>query len=97
MSLAEVWHRETGGLSSPTEIAQHWAYREIIEMGEDVVPLILGDLRDRGGQWYTALREITGANPVPADARGNARRVKEAWFQLSHNGCTNHCNPPQTA
>ena len=48
-------------------------------MGEAAVPLILNDLQARGGEWYAALRSITGASPAPADGQGDIRRMTEAW------------------
>lgn len=79
--LADQWHEETGFLSSPSQIAMHCAYQRIIGMGPRAIPLILEDLRERGGQWYWALGAITGESPVPPEASGNARRVKDAWLQ----------------
>lgn len=79
-ALADQWHDETGLLSSPMQIAMHPAYQRIIGLGERVVPFILSDLRTRGGQWYWALRALTGAAPVPPDAAGNIRVAKAAWL-----------------
>lgn len=79
--LADEWHAETGHLSSPRQIATHPAYQRIIGLGDRVIPLILSDLRRRGGEWYWALRYITGQWPVPDDAAGDVRRMKEAWLR----------------
>jgi len=78
--LAARWHADTGGISAPSRIVSHDAYLQIISMGLDALPLILEDLRKNGGYWYPALRVITGAWPVPAEARGKPRLMKEAWF-----------------
>ena len=53
--LADTWRGETGGLSSPMQIAAHPAYQCIIGMGEQALPYIFEELRERGGQWYVAL------------------------------------------
>lgn len=79
--LANKWHEETGFISSPSDIAMHPAYQRILGMGEKALPFIFEDLRTRGGQWYWALRYITGASPVPPDASGNARRVRDTWLE----------------
>ena len=79
--LADIWRDETGALSSPSQIATHPAYQRIIDMGDRVLPYIFEDLQERGGQWYVALRAITGASPVPPEASGRARQVREAWLQ----------------
>jgi hypothetical protein len=81
--LADTWHDETGGLSSPSQIAAHPAYQRIIGMGEQALPFIFEDLRERGGQWYVALRTITGASPVSPKASGRVRVVREVWLQWS--------------
>lgn len=79
--LAEEWHGETGHLSSPQQIALHHAYQSIIGLGEPAIPLILADLKERGGQWYWALHAITNASPVPVDDAGNIAKMKEAWLR----------------
>ena len=79
--LTETWREETGGLSSPGQIAAHPAYQQIISMGRPVLPLILEELRASGGHWYVALHAITGASPVPPEASGRARLVRDAWLQ----------------
>ncbi|MEX0784235.1 MAG: hypothetical protein WD557_16465 [Dehalococcoidia bacterium] len=79
-ALSDWWHEGTGFLSSPNEIQAHPAYQRIMELGPDAVPLILADLRDRGGFWYPALRALTGVNPVPAEARGKPTLMKKAWL-----------------
>ena len=79
--LADTWREETGGLSSPSQIAAHPAYQRIIGIGEPALPLIFEDLQTRGGHWYLALRAITGASPVPPEVSGRARLVRESWLQ----------------
>ena len=78
-TLADRWHKETDMLASPTKITRHPAYLEIIGMGESTIPMILKDLRARGGDWYAALRSLTKASPVPPDARGDVQRMTEVW------------------
>jgi hypothetical protein len=79
--LADEWHKETGHLSSPEDIALHPAYLRIIGMGPAAIPFILDDLRRRGGQWYLALRALTGTSPVTSEMSRSARSVKQAWLQ----------------
>lgn len=80
-ALAKEWREGTGLLSSPSQIAMHPAYLRIISMGASVVPFILKDLQRHGGQWYLALRAITGASPVPEGARHTSREVRDIWLQ----------------
>ena len=59
----------------------HPAFREIISLGEAVVPLMLRDLEERPRLWVWALPEITGTNAVPASDRGKIRKMSEAWVR----------------
>jgi hypothetical protein len=79
--LAAVWRAETRYLSSTTMMFSHPAYQEIIAMGEAVVPSLLRDLEKEPDHWYGALRAITGAQPVPAEDRGNITRMAAAWLR----------------
>lgn len=56
--LAAEWRRDTEHLSSTTAIVSHSAYRQIIDMGSAIIPLILSDLERNGGYWFPALEAI---------------------------------------
>ncbi len=79
--LEAIWNAETSYLSSYTDIVEHPAFREIIAMGEPVVPLLLRDLAERPRLWVWALPEITGEDPVPPEEAGNIARMSEAWLR----------------
>lgn len=79
--LANRWHDETDFLSSPTNITGNDTYLEIISMGKEVIPFILEDLKERGGNWYRALRILSGEDPVLPEARGDVEHMKSAWLQ----------------
>jgi hypothetical protein len=79
--LAAQWRKAVGPLSCVTRITQHPAYREIISLGREVVPLILRDLERQPDHWFTALREITGADPVPPEDQGRIERMAAAWVR----------------
>jgi hypothetical protein len=78
--LADAWHAATGHLSSMSRAASHPAYQEIIGLGPEVVPLLLRDLEDRHSHWFSAIRELTGANPIPPEAAGNIPAMAAAWL-----------------
>ena len=78
--LASEWQRETAHLSSPTAIAEHHAYRKIIDMGEDAIPWILRDLEATHSQWFWALRCIAGESPVRPEDRGNIEAMTATWL-----------------
>jgi hypothetical protein len=79
--LAAIWEAETLVLSNPNAITSHWAFQEIIRLGEAVVPLLLRDLEREPHLWVWALPEITGENPVPPADAGNIRKMSEAWLR----------------
>jgi hypothetical protein len=79
-SLAKEWVEDTALTSSMDEIVESEPYRAIIEMGDSVVPLILEDLKTSPKHWFSALNEITNADPVPADAAGNLLAMAQAWL-----------------
>lgn len=78
--MASAWKADTAHISSPEVIAEHPAYREIIEMGSVVVPLILKDLETTHAQWFWALREIAGEYPVKPIDHGDVRAMADAWI-----------------
>ena len=80
-ALADQWRRETGGLSSISQMAAHPAHQEIIEMGPAVIPLVLRELQERGGHWFAALRALTGENPVPREFAGRIPKITELWLE----------------
>ena len=82
--LEAVWNAETALLSSASKIIGHPAFREIVSMGEPVVPLMLRDLEKEPSFWVWALSEITGADPVPASDRGNIAKMSNAWLRWAH-------------
>jgi hypothetical protein len=81
MQLVERWRRETRGISSTTELTTHPAYQQIIEMGEAVIPLLLKEVEKKSGQWFMALKAITGEDPVPTEFRGRTQEMVKAWLE----------------
>ena len=79
--LADRWERETVFLSRIDLAIKHPAHQEIVAMGEPVVPLILERMRKKGGHWFTALRDLTGADPIQPAERGYVSAMQEAWLE----------------
>jgi hypothetical protein len=71
---------EVGHLSSYSAIVNHPVFREIVALGEAVVPLMLRDLEEGPRLWVWALPEITGADPVSPGDGGNIAKMSEAWL-----------------
>ena len=78
--LAAEWKHDTAHQSSPSVIAEHRAYQEIIDMGKDAIPLILRDLEDSHAQWFRALRSIARESPVRPEDRGDIHAMTAAWL-----------------
>jgi hypothetical protein len=78
--LKTEWEDATQYHSSTRVITGHPAYREIITLGKDVVPLLLRDMEETHNHWFCALREITGAQPIPESAAGNIPRMVQIWL-----------------
>jgi hypothetical protein len=77
--LVAEWRSAVAHLSSTTRRVQHPAYRGIIALGSQVVPLLLRELKARPDHWFAALRALTGIDPVPPVDRGKMAAMTEAW------------------
>ena len=80
--LARQWREETAHLSSVAMMAEHSAYKQIINMGMAAVPMILQELRREPDHWFWALSVITQENPVNAGDAGDISKMTKAWLQL---------------
>ena len=80
--LVAAWKtaRSESVSSSLSEIFAHPAYRQIIAMGRPAVPLLLAELQREPDWWFAALKEITGADPVPPASRGKLPEMTSAWL-----------------
>lgn len=81
MRLAKQWERETRHMSLLSDIVSHPAYQQIIDIGPEVIPLILEELRQEPNYWFSALRAITGDNPVKPEDRGRLQKMTQAWLE----------------
>jgi hypothetical protein len=78
--LADRWLDETAYLSSTDDTVAHPAFKEIVSMGEAVIPLILRRMEKGEGHWFLALSRITGEKPYPPSAAGKIEQIDQAWF-----------------
>jgi hypothetical protein len=83
--LEAEWKAATQFLSDPDQITSHPAFRQIVGLGTEVVPLLLRDLQSAPALWVWALPEITGENPVPDEDRGDIRKMSAAWVAWGRN------------
>ena len=71
-ALTADWQAATRFSADPAAAVGHPAYRAVVGLGPDAVPLILAALVDAPDPWFAALRELTGADPVPVADRGRS-------------------------
>jgi hypothetical protein len=83
--LATQWKNETKFLSSITDKALHPSYQRIIGLGPDAIPIILMELRTKGGHWFWALESITGVNPVLPEHYGDVKNMVQDWLAWGQN------------
>lgn len=77
--LAADWSENTAHVSSVDDLVAHPCYQEIINLGWDVVPLLLIDLQKNRRFWFPALYAITKVRPYDLSDAGNGRRMTDAW------------------
>ena len=83
--LNNTWQAETLFSSSINEIVNNSAYRSIINLGGDVLPLIINDLKTTENHWFYALEAITGHNPIKAENKGIVSFMKNDWIEWAEN------------
>lgn len=84
-SLKYNWIEDTKISSSLSIIYNHPAYKKIIEMGEEVLPLIFHDLLKNDNFWFKALRDITGVNLTNKENQGKFHILKQDWINWAKN------------
>jgi hypothetical protein len=77
-TLVDEWRNDTQHMSSVKKMVAHPSYKQIIEMGREVLPLLFRELSAHGDHWLVALSAITGEDPVPEDAK--FREAVSAWL-----------------
>ena len=83
-SNLKKWQEATADLSSLSAIINHSAYKRIIGLGPQVLPLIFLEMQKEPDFWFDALRSITGINddedPVRSRDRGNLQAMTISWL-----------------
>jgi hypothetical protein len=80
-AAVERWQQDTIFDSLPDEMKDHDSFREIVEVGNSVVPLIAAHLRRSPSFLFLALEDIFEEDPVPEEAYGNLQATVSAWLQ----------------
>ena len=89
IALADRLEAKSQIFSFIGQMADHLADHQIVEMGEEAIPLVLSRPEQQGGPWYRALECITGVpstGGITALAAGGGCFVDEvavnaAWLQ----------------
>jgi hypothetical protein len=80
---ADKWRRETAHVSSPSQMMMHPSYQAIMGMAqgqeEEMVRLMLRDLRDNRTPWFWALSYLTHDNPIQRSDAGRLDKMIKAW------------------
>ena len=86
-ALSQEWKKQTAGLPRVIDKIGHESYAQIISLGMEAVPHILADLQkgDDPAHWFEALRQITGADPIPEGDRGDLNEMAKAWIRWGRN------------
>ena len=78
--LARNWKQGTLVMSSSPQIYEHDAYRQIVDLGEQVLPFIFDELRRSNDiHWIQALEEISDFRRPKSGATPDA--VIQAWLR----------------
>jgi len=79
--LVRKWREERGSTSSIVRITNCESYRAIIGFGKKAIPMILQQLQQTPDFWFAALRALSDEDPVGEDARGNVKKMTDAWIR----------------
>lgn len=79
--LVDQWRYQTIYSSFVEEKTKHSAFKQIVAIGQDAIPLILREIYVRSDFLYLALQMITGENPVPQRDRGKVHAAVDAWIE----------------
>ena len=80
--LVDEWKRGRGHSSKLTDLVMHPAFQRIIGIGERAVPLLIEEMKERPDHWISALRAITGVDPVPRESWGKLREIAASWDRV---------------
>lgn len=84
---SERWYQETAHLSSPLQKMMHLSYQAIIGMSSEsperkneIIRLMLQDLKQNRRDWFLALSYLTQENPISPRDCGKPDRMTRSWI-----------------
>jgi len=78
--LVQKWKSETKYYSFSKDITNSEYYHAIIKMGKTILPYIFLELQKEPTHWFNALKQITKANPIKEDSKGNINLMTKDWL-----------------
>ena len=81
LELKDRWKKETFLESNMDNIFSNSNYIKIIKFGSDALPWIIRDLKKNGGFWFSALKKITGVNPIKTESVGKYESMNQDWLK----------------
>jgi hypothetical protein len=79
--LVQSWVEDVRFTNSMNRVLSSEPLRQIISLGEPVIPLIFEDLAKSRRHWFYALHVLTGADPAPKSAAGNMEKLRASWLK----------------
>lgn len=79
-SLKYLWLEETKFSSNVFLTANHPAHLTILQLGEQILPLLIEDLQNNSNHWFITLNKITGVNPIPPEHAGDVELMRSDWI-----------------
>ena len=76
--LVRRWEYDTKYNSSAAKSLSHTSVASIIQMGQEVIPLVLKAMKDNFHLTFI-LHELTGEWPVKNEYAGNGPKIVECW------------------
>jgi hypothetical protein len=78
--LVTVWQMDTRYMSSASDMLSHPSVNAMIQMGPEVIPLVLLALKENWHLSYV-LHKVTGEWPVKDEYAGNGEKINECWYK----------------
>lgn len=76
--LVRQWEYDTRNISSANQILGHSSVGQIIQMGQEVIPLVLKAMGENY-HFTFILHKLTGEWPVKEEFKGNGPRIINCW------------------
>lgn len=78
--LKTAWIKSVGIHSNPSILYEDQNYKSIINMGKEIIPYLINDLKSPDGDWFEALYKITGIDPVKSENNGFVDKMRQDWI-----------------